>query len=685
MKRLLFTILAIAGFLLPVHAQDYFYDYQISNNIGTFIGGMHFISDTEGWACSRGGNIHHTTDGNTTWQTINYGGLTDLNDIFFINATTGWVVGGNGLILNTTDGGATWSPQTSGVTVELSDVVFVDALNGWASAGAGLGVGDAASTILRTTDGGATWTAVSVPTASININAIDFVDANTGYATGNNRSVFKTVNGGLTWTAIPVPTALAPSGNHTFYALDALNATTVVVGGSNNAMYRTTNGGTTWTAATGVTGASQIRTMCFWDANNGIAASSGRILRTTNGGVSWTGQTAPTVFLGPVSNGSNYSFYACSTPSANALYLGGQQGITLESTDGGTTWSLGTFMDASGAGIAIAFFDENIGMAGGFSGVSTRLYRTTDMGDTWEPIGGISGTAIEALEYLDANTVLATNSNQLNSGIFKSTDNGTSWNPMTITGEVSTVTSNACLDLFKVNDTKIVGCGRLGRFFKSTDGGNNWTATSPLAYAPSFSVSSTAPTACGVANGTISITNLEPNKTYSVSYSTNTGTMVAAANYTANASGVIVLENIPAGRYADFEVSYNGCKNASTNNVTLSDAAFGNFTTPNTGPTTCGGNDGQITLTGSGTGIAANTMYTVSYLYNGVLVGPTNYTANGSRQIVLGGLRAGLYSNITVTTLTGCTRISTIVVPLHDPGAQAFTPAGGSTGASSKV
>jgi photosystem II stability/assembly factor-like uncharacterized protein len=60
-------------------------------------------------------------------------------------------VGILGGIFNTTDGGATWTAQTSGTSVTLQDVDFVDATTGWA-------VGDDGE-ILNTTDGGATWVA----------------------------------------------------------------------------------------------------------------------------------------------------------------------------------------------------------------------------------------------------------------------------------------------------------------------------------------------------------------------------------------------------------------------------------------------------------------------------------------------------------------------------------------------
>lgn len=676
MKRSLILLCCfVLGAVLRLSAQQYFYDYLNPNNVGTWISGMHFINNNTGWACGTGGVIHRTTDGGATWATVNYGGKSEINDVFFVNATTGWAVGTEGTILKSTDGGITWTPQTSGVTTELADVYFASATNGWAAVGTNLGGGATTSTILRTTDGGASWIPATVPVAATSINSIDFVSATVGYAAGNARRVFKTVDGGITWTNITVPTALLPTGNHTFYAIDAIDANTVLVGGSNNSMYRTIDGGTTWTAVTGVV-SSQTRDICFWSATNGVAVGNGgRVLTTTNGGVTWT-STQPIP-----GNDNGKSLYACSAPSGTAVYIGGQRGITLKSTDGGVSWNLGTYRDELGSSaLAISFANSSTGMAGGFLGTASVLLKTTDSGVTWSSVAGVPGTAIEVVEYLDLNTVLVSNSNGTTAGIYKSVNNGTSWTNTPVTGNTSTAVSNACLDIFKVNSNLVVGCGRQGRFYKSVNGGDSWTVTSSLDYAPSFSVASTNPSTCGSADGAFTISGLEIGKSYAVKYVNNNGVAVPSANYIADANGQIVIGGLTAGRYTSVMVSLNGCTGTTTTTPTLVDPNAATFNTAVTAPTICGGADGFITLTGTGaTGIVASTQYSVSYLDDGVLVGPAVFTTNASRQIIITGLNAGVYSNITVASLSGCARPATGAPLIQDPASPTFSAAAANT------
>ena len=60
-----------------------------------------------------------------------------------------------------------------------------------------------------------------------------------------------------------------------------------------------------------------------------------------------------------------------------------------------------------------------------------------------------------------------------------------------------------------------------------------------------------------------------------------------------------------------------------------------------TNPTSCSGTQGSITISG----LMAGATYAVSYSDDGVDVGPANFVANGSGQIILTGLNAGVYSN----------------------------------------
>ena len=76
-----------------------------------------------------------------------------------------------------------------------------------------------------------------------------------------------------------------------------------------------------------------------------------------------------------------------------------------------------------------------------------------------------------------------------------------------------------------MNNNLVVGAGRQGRFYKSVDGGNNWTVTAPLSYAPSFSVAGTNPTSCGGNEGSLVLSGFESGKSYAIKYTKNDGSM----------------------------------------------------------------------------------------------------------------------------------------------------------------
>ena len=82
-----------------------------------------------------------------------------------------------------------------------------------------------------------------------------------------------------------------------------------------------------------------------------------------------------------------------------------------------------------------------------------------------------------------------------------------------------------------------------------------------------------------------------------------------------------------------------------------------------TNPTTCGGSQGFITLSGLGSSLS----YSVSYTLNSTVVGPTTLTSSAGGQITISGLAAGSYSNITVG-IAGCSNaVFTGPVVLSNP------------------
>jgi gliding motility-associated-like protein len=162
------------------------------------------------------------------------------------------------------------------------------------------------------------------------------------------------------------------------------------------------------------------------------------------------------------------------------------------------------------------------------------------------------------------------------------------------------------------------------------------------------------------AGATVPATNFTSSVAGSTFAWTNSNTAIGlAANGTGNIAtftGTNTTAN-PITATISVTATANGCTGpASTYTITVNPNPV--FTLSFTDPTTCGGTDGTITLSGLNPG--AN--YTVSY--NGG--GAVTMTANASGNIIITGLAAGSYTNF-VVTLNGCTTTDNSTITLTDP------------------
>ena len=92
-----------------------------------------------------------------------------------------------------------------------------------------------------------------------------------------------------------------------------------------------------------------------------------------------------------------------------------------------------------------------------------------------------------------------------------------------------------------------------------------------------------------------------------------------------------------------------------------------------TNPTTCNGSDGTIQISG----LTASGSYQISYTDDGAPVGPLPFTANGSGQILITGLDAGLYSNIVLDlggTITNLNQGVILSNPIYVPTFNSIPP-----------
>lgn len=178
--------------------------------------------------------------------------------------------------------------------------------------------------VLRSTDEGRSWTQVGVPTRAM-LTAVSFADPTHGWAVGHDGVILATADGGKSWHRQDSGTDLE----------------------------------TVWLD------------VLFLDARHGfVVGAYGRALVTTDGGKSWQP-------MRPVEDELHYNRLVA-TPGGR-LYLAGEAGLLVTSTDQGATWqrlevpydgSLFTILPLGGRSVAVA------GMRG-------RLLVSGDNGATW--------------------------------------------------------------------------------------------------------------------------------------------------------------------------------------------------------------------------------------------------------------------------------------------------------------
>ncbi len=152
------------------------------------------------------GMILLTTDGGKTWRERPSGTAKALSAIAFADPQHGFVVGSGGTVLETSDGGVSWKPQNSGTRDQLLGVCAVSPTVAYAVGAFG--------TVLSTSDGGEQWSRHELSWGKLipriikesgelepNLNAVHFVNGQTGWIVGEFGLVLESGDGGQTWSA----------------------------------------------------------------------------------------------------------------------------------------------------------------------------------------------------------------------------------------------------------------------------------------------------------------------------------------------------------------------------------------------------------------------------------------------------------------------------------------------------
>ncbi len=168
---------------------------QMSSPVSTDLNSVNFISSTLGFISGINGKVYKTSDGGNSWTNISLTSTTiNVRKVLFLNSQNGFLATGGGIYI-TTNGGTTWTNQLSN---SVNDIQFVTNNIGYAI---GTGGSSYNAHVYKTWDAGLTWTNYSGSYLYSNLNAVSFINKDTGYIAGDETHVFETVDGGNTWTA----------------------------------------------------------------------------------------------------------------------------------------------------------------------------------------------------------------------------------------------------------------------------------------------------------------------------------------------------------------------------------------------------------------------------------------------------------------------------------------------------
>lgn len=255
-----------------------------------------------------------------------------------------------GVIIKTTDGGETWESVYSGDNIQ--SVEFVTPQKGFA--------GGYSPLLKMTEDGGESWQDVNVGNDVYGIRIIKFFNENTGlvlYITDEYDLVIKTTSdGGQTWNLSSNPP------QHGIMQISYADETTIFAVGYSSSVYKSIDGGDNWTLVDS-NGTDINLGVNFKDSQNGVyAGEEGDLYVTHDGGETW-GNTLYTGY---------HHFYGLKYKGDKILAAGTDEDVYL-SVDNGENFEM--IFNGSGDDqlYDISFFADNSGLICGSGGMMIKF------------------------------------------------------------------------------------------------------------------------------------------------------------------------------------------------------------------------------------------------------------------------------------------------------------------------
>jgi uncharacterized protein (TIGR03437 family) len=274
--------------------------------------------------------------------------------------------------------------------------------------------------LLVTGNAGGSWSFPTLAAATSVSSIVAAPSASSTLYAATPVGVFRSTNAGISWAITP-NTGL--SAQVITLAVDSGSATTVYAGTAQG-LYVSTDGAITWQADTnGITGQG-IATVVASPTQSGTVFASVQnppaLFRSVDFGQTWGMLTLPIQLQGPVN--------AVVFTSSGAIVAATFQ-VILISNDGGNTWTPGANQPvAGGQGLAISLNTNTLYV---FNGVTSRIERSTDGGQTFSPVLPNVQLPFPTLIAVDPNNP----SNVYIAGynlFYRSADSGQTWSQLSL-------------------------------------------------------------------------------------------------------------------------------------------------------------------------------------------------------------------------------------------------------------
>ncbi len=281
---------------------------------------IHFIDNLTGFASGYDGKLIKSTDGGSTWKTLETNTTVPLYGIDFVNNNIGFVVGGKSscggtgcipigaVMLKTMDGGDSWEK----VTLNLNDKIALKSIH-FINDSIGFAIG--ISSILTTRDGGNSWEQKIIKNLGGTMQKIDFNGTQNGMIICNGGKIISTMDGGNSWK---INSTISVSGSVSI----SLTEDNVAYASGNSKIFKSNNFGSSWIELTD--SPTDNFDVNFITQGFGFAIGRGSysggdwghnygaIFYTTDGGKNW---------IGHKNIKETGSFHESSFPSENQGYI----------------------------------------------------------------------------------------------------------------------------------------------------------------------------------------------------------------------------------------------------------------------------------------------------------------------------------------------------------------------------